>query len=168
MKSSVLPLAGLAAGVYAAKNCTVTRLTELLPKNATVYYAKNYPAHYNFTPPTSLNYGATSSPMGISAYELPSQHALRKRISPCSTIPSIVLVSFCLTIGTAGSSPTVMVNSPVLSAGTPLSRLLGTASLSFRLISATRETTVVSDTIMSRLSRTGVILHSRSRRQGCD
>ncbi|KNG90989.1 hypothetical protein ANOM_000681 [Aspergillus nomiae NRRL 13137] len=71
MQWSILPLAGLVAGVYAAKNCTVARLTELLPENSTVFYANDYPAHYNFTPPVSLNYGSTSSPRGISAYELP-------------------------------------------------------------------------------------------------
>ncbi|KAJ5640917.1 tannase and feruloyl esterase [Penicillium herquei] len=71
MKSVILPLVGLAAGVQAAKNCSVASISQFLPKNATVYYAKDYPAHYNFTPPISLNYGLTSDPMGVSAYELP-------------------------------------------------------------------------------------------------
>ncbi|KAJ5287800.1 hypothetical protein N7478_003486 [Penicillium angulare] len=71
MKWYTLPLAGLVAGTYAAKNCSVARLTDFLLKNSTVYFAKEYPAHYNFTLPISLNYGLTSDTMGISAYELP-------------------------------------------------------------------------------------------------
>ncbi|GKZ38000.1 hypothetical protein AbraIFM66950_009892 [Aspergillus brasiliensis] len=69
MKSATPLLA--AAGVAAAKNCSVDTIAQFLPKNATVFYANHYEKGYNFTPPIELNYGLTSDPMGISAYELP-------------------------------------------------------------------------------------------------
>ena len=71
MKSFILPLLGAIAGAHAAKNCSVGNVTELLPADSKVFYAKSYPAHYNLTPALSVNYGLTSDPMGISAYELP-------------------------------------------------------------------------------------------------
>lgn len=73
MKSAVLLLgtAALADALSPARNCSVANIAAFLPKNATVFYADHYTKGANFTPPTDLNYGITTSPMGVSAYELP-------------------------------------------------------------------------------------------------
>ncbi|PYH96103.1 tannase and feruloyl esterase [Aspergillus ellipticus CBS 707.79] len=70
MKSAsvVLAAAGLAA---AERNCSVETIAQFLPKNATVFYADHYEKGANFTPPIDLNYGLTTVPTGIGAYEVP-------------------------------------------------------------------------------------------------
>ncbi|OJJ45519.1 hypothetical protein ASPZODRAFT_70058 [Penicilliopsis zonata CBS 506.65] len=61
----------LAAATAPALNCSVASIAAFLPTNATVFYAEHYDKGANFTPPISLNYGLTSIPTGVSAYEVP-------------------------------------------------------------------------------------------------